>query len=171
MSTSNGSSSNPAGAQGAAVVSVARAGSWIWLLLIGVAVFAVVMVVIVNDPVTTWTMGPTALLSLFAGWCFSRGKVVVDDSGVRVYGGGVVKMLGVKAEDVTSAEAKDISPAEYGGWGLRVSGAGTAFILKEGPGLVVERKHGAPRIYSVATEADGQQMAKSLNQIAAKNAG
>lgn len=80
VGTSNGSPSNTAGARAAAVVSVARAGSWIWLLLIGVAVFAVVIVAIVNDPITTWILGPTALLSLFAGLCFSRGKVVVDDS-------------------------------------------------------------------------------------------
>lgn len=169
MSTPNGYPQTPSSQPRAALTSTAKAGMGIWLTLAGVGVFALIMIVVVDDLGSTWAMLPLVLISLLAVWWFSSGTVVVDDSGVRVYGGGTLKMLDVKDADIASAQAKDISPLEFGGWGLRISGAGAAFIIKRGPGLVVNRTKGAPRIYSVASTADAELMAARLNAQAARH--
>lgn len=169
MSTPNDPSSISSAPQGPILTSVARAGKWLPLVLGGSGVLCMVLMLVAKDPVATLSMTPVAAFCFLAVWFFGSGKVVVDDSGVRVYGGGVLKMLNVTAEDVASAEAKDISPANYGGWGLRVSGKGTAFIIKGGPGLVVKRKKGNARVYSVGRLEEGQLMATRLNELATNN--
>ena len=93
--------------------------------------------------------------------------MVVDETGIRVYGGGFLRLLHVKPEDIANAEGREITPAEFGGWGLRVSGAGVAFIVGAGPGVVVDRRRGGARIYSVATMDDARNMAALLNSLAA----
>lgn len=166
MSTSH---DRPSAQQGANLSSTAHAGLWLYLVLGSGGVFVLIMMLVVNDPFTAMTLIPGALLMFLATWWFGSGKVVVNDAGVRVYGGSIMKLLEVKTAAIASAEAKEISPAEYGGWGLRISGAGAAFILKKGPGLVVHRKQGSPRVYSVASIADAELMAAELNHLVARN--
>ncbi|GAA4377574.1 hypothetical protein [Paeniglutamicibacter cryotolerans] len=170
MSTMNGRPRTPASPTDASLCSIARAGLWFQLLLGGIVVFVLVVALLAKDPFALWSLLPTTAIMVLAGWWFGSGRIVVDEAGVRVYGGGVLKMLEVKTADIASAEAKEISPLEYGGWGLRISGAGTAFILKRGPGLVVNRTKGAPRIYSVASTSDAELMAARLNALAARSA-
>lgn len=169
MSTPNGHQQTPSVHPGASLSSTTRAGLWFYLLLGAIVLFALLMVLLVRDPAGLWSLLPTTVIMILAGWWFGSGKVVVDGAGVRVYGGGVLKMLDVKAADIASARAKEISPLEYGGWGLRISGAGTAFILRRGPGLIVNRTKGAARIYGVASTADAELMAAALNTLAARN--
>jgi hypothetical protein len=116
-----------------------------------------------------WSLLPAAVIVLLASVLFLSGRVVVDEQGIRVYGGGLVKLLHVRPEHLVSAEHRDISPSEFGGWGLRISGAGVAFITGAGPGVIVQRKRGAARIYSVATTEDAQKMAMALNSLSTTN--
>lgn len=116
-----------------------------------------------------WSLLPAAVILLLASVLCLSGRVVVDEQGIRVYGGGLVKLLHVRPEHLVSAEHRDISPSEFGGWGLRISGAGVAFITGAGPGVIVQRKRGAARIYSVATTEDAQKMALALNSLSTSN--
>lgn len=95
-----------------------------------------------------------------------RGTVVADDDGVRVYGSGFLPFLRTGAAQVRSAEAREIAALDYGGWGLRVSGRGVGYIADSGPALVVRRRSGSDRIYSVGTLEDAQRMAALLNRRA-----
>lgn len=170
MSTSHGHSSASTDGRGPGMSSTAYAGPLLWLAPGSCAVFALIMIFVLEDPVSTWSLGLTVVVMLLATWWFCWGKVVVDDTGVRVFGGNVLKLLEVKSAEVMGAEAREISPAEFGGWGLRIAGSGTAFILKRGPGLVVNRRKGSPRVYSVGSLAEAELMAARLNELAANNA-
>ena len=119
---------------------------------------------------TIWFVAAPGLLLLVAvSVLLMSGKVVTDDEGIRVYGGGIFKLLHVRPSKIKRAEAREIRPMEYGGWGLRISGAGIAFITGTGPGVVVTQTQGADRIYSVASIDDAQLMAAILNRLAAQN--
>lgn len=144
----------------------------VWMLAL-IAVLAVAMAVFGitagrEDLVVFWAMVPGLAVVLGAGATCLAGKVVADDAGIRVYGGGFLKLLHVRPADIEHAEAREITPAEFGGWGLRVSGAGVAFIVGAGPGVIVHRPRGGARIYSVATMADAESMAGLLESLAAR---
>ncbi|GAA5229995.1 hypothetical protein [Arthrobacter cryoconiti] len=167
MPAPNDRTATPVSPQVEALSSITLAGLWLRLLLGGSGLLALILLVAVNDPGLKWSFVPTVVVMLLGAWWFGFGKVVVDHAGVRVYGGGVLKMLNVKPVDVDSAVAKEINPMEYGGWGLRSTASGTAFILRKGPGLVVNRKQRKPLVYSVASMADAQLMATRINQLTA----
>lgn len=157
-------------APGAVVASSVRGPVWMLALI---AVLAAAMAVFGiaaggDDPVVFWSMVPGLAVVLGAGATCLAGKVVADDAGIRVYGGGFLKLLHVRPADIEHAEARGITPAEFGGWGLRVSGAGVAFIVGAGPGVIVHRQRGGARIYSVATMADAESMAGLLESLAAR---
>ena len=154
---------------GTVVASAVRGPAW---MLVLVPVLAVGMAVLgftagMDNPVAFWSMVPGIAVVLGAGATCLAGKVVADDAGIRVYGGGFLKMLHVRPSDIEHAEGRQVTPAEFGGWGLRISGAGVAFIMRAGPGVVVQRPRGGARIYSVATLADAEAMAGLLNALAA----
>ena len=157
-------------APGTVISSTVRGPAWMLALMpvlaVGMAVFGITAGR--DSPVALWSMVPGIAIVLGAGATCLAGKVVADDAGIRVHGGGFLKMLHVKPADIEQAEAREITPAEFGGWGLRVSGAGVAFIVGAGPGVIVQRPRGGARIYSVATLADAQAMAGLLNSLAAR---
>ncbi|MDO5744800.1 MAG: hypothetical protein Q4P23_10040, partial [Micrococcaceae bacterium] len=152
------------------VSSRVRGAAWLVALL---AAFAVGMAVVAvlewrDNPARSWSLLPGVVAVLVAGVVFMTGRVSADDAGIRVYAGGLVKMLHVRPGAIGAAEARDITPGEFGGWGLRISGAGVAFILGAGPGAIVNRTRGGARIYSVATMDDADAMAGLLNSLAAR---
>lgn len=73
----------------------------------------------------------------------SRVRLTVDQRGVRlssaIFG---VPLVWVRLANIAGVSAEEISPAQWGGWGLRVSSAGVAFVTRRGPGLVVTRRRG-----------------------------
>ncbi|MFJ6417293.1 DUF1648 domain-containing protein [Paeniglutamicibacter sp. NPDC091659] len=167
--TASGQTSGLAMVPGTTLVSTVKSPKWVLAvlaaLLIGMLVLA--LYVSAENAADLWLLVLVVAAVLLSGVCFLSGRVVVDDDGIRVYGGGLVKLLHVHPEDIHRAEGREITPAEFGGWGLRVSGAGVAFIVGKGPGVVVERKRGGARIYSAAAMEDATAMARLLNQLAA----
>ncbi len=156
---------------GTRVSSSIRGPWWLSLILVvsGVGMLVLGGYAIQDSPIALLGLVPAALLLLLATILLTFGTVVADDDGIRVYGW-LLKFLHVRPEQVNHAEACDIRPLEYGGWGLRISGAGVALITRAGPGVVVQRASGADRIYSVATTDDALAMAAVLNQLASRNA-
>lgn len=154
------------GSNGSEITSFTRAGLLMWFTVALVVAVGIALYMTVDEPeVVAIVFVMPALLWVFVLFLGSS-KVVVDDNGVYALGGRLLKLLAVDAKDIVSAEPKIIKPLRYGGWGLRISPAGTSFITRSGPGLVVHRHQGKPRIYSVATTADAEQMASRLNQMA-----
>lgn len=155
-------------ASGTPVSSRVRGPAWLLALLAAFAVGMGVLAVLEwrDSPATSWSLVPGVVAVLVAGVVFMTGRVIADDAGIRVYAGGLVKMLHVRPGAIGAAEARDITPGEFGGWGLRISGAGVSFILGAGPGVIVNRTRGGARIYSVATMDDADAMAGLLNSLA-----
>ncbi|MFF5791057.1 DUF1648 domain-containing protein [Paeniglutamicibacter sp. NPDC012692] len=153
---------------GTTLASAVRSPTWVTAVLAALLVGMLVLAVYVSaeNAADLWLVAPVFAIVVLAGVVCLAGRVVADDDGIRVYGGGIVKLLHVRPADIHRAEGREITPAEFGGWGLRVSGAGVAFIVGKGPGVVVERKRGGARIYSVATMDDATAMARLLNQLA-----
>ena len=146
---------------------------WLSLILLLTVIGAIYLMFSsdMSDPTSWFLAAPGLLLLIAVSVLLMSGKVVTDDQGIRVYGGGIFKLLHVRPNKIKAAEAREIRPMEYGGWGLRISGAGIAFITGTGPGVVVTQTQGADRIYSVATMDDAQAMAAILNRLAAQNTG
>lgn len=154
---------------GTRIASTVKTPKWVAAIVAALAagMLALGVYLSTDDPAELWLLLPAVALVWFSGVCFLAGRVVADDAGIRVYGGGLVKLLHVRPADIASAEGREITPAEFGGWGLRISGAGVAFIVGKGPGVVVDRRRGGARIYSVETMEDATAMAQLLNQRAA----
>ncbi len=157
-------------APGTAISSTVRGPAWFLALL---AAFGVGMVVVAilewkDSPATSWSLVPGVVIVVFSAVVFMTGRVVADDAGLRAYAGGFLELLHVRPKDIEMAEAREIAPGEFGGWGLRISGAGVAFIVRAGPGVIVNRKHAGARIYSVTTMDETLAMAGLLNSLAAR---
>lgn len=157
-------------APGSAISSTVRGPAWLLAVLGALAAGMAVMALVAgqDSAVAYWSLVPSIVILLVASVVFMSGRVLVDDAGIRVYGGGIFKLLHVKPADIELAEARDITPGEFGGWGLRFSGAGVAFIVGAGPGVIVNRTHGGARIYSVAAMDEARTMAGLLNSLAAE---
>lgn len=155
-------------APGTVISSTVRGPAWL-LALIGVLTLAMPVLAFTagrDNPAVFWSMVPGLVILVVAGVTCLAGRVVADEQGIRVYGGGFFKMLHVRPGDIAVAEGREITPAEFGGWGLRVSGVGVAFIIGTGPGVIVNRTRGGSRIYSVATTEDATVIAGLLNSLA-----
>lgn len=163
--------SAPVIAPGTRISSSIRGPWWLSLLLLISSAGILVMgcYAVQDSPVALFGLVPAALLLLLVTILLIWGTVVADDDGIRVLCGGPLKFLHVRPGQLSHAEAGEIRPLEYGGWGLRISGAGIALITRAGPGVVVQRTSGADRIYSVATTEDAIAMAAVLNRVASGN--
>lgn len=105
-------------------------------------------------------VGP--VVGLLAGLlvlALGRVRLTVDRRGVRLVSALVgVRLLRVRLADVASAETETIDPMSWGGWGLRFSGRGTAYVTGRRPGLVVRRRDGS----AVAVTIDDPEGAASV---------
>ncbi|MEU9035752.1 DUF1648 domain-containing protein [Streptomyces sp. NPDC048352] len=67
--------------------------------------------------------------------------------------------------DIESARAEDRTPAQAGGWGYRLGGAGTTVMLRAGECLVIRPRRGGEFAVSVG---DAERGAALLNALAAR---
>lgn len=109
--------------------------------------------------------------TLFVGvlvWWLHQLTVRVDDEGVRA-GWGPLRWPGrsIALADIASAEAEEVEPMKWGGWGYRVSGRGTGLVVRRGPGIVLHRVSGG----DVAITVDGADEAVSLVNALVRRAG
>ncbi|WP_280424069.1 hypothetical protein [Nocardia carnea] len=118
-----------------------------WMLLAGVS--SVVIGVAVGFAVHPGVGAVAVLAGVFAGQ-LALVRVVVDRRGLTVGTG----LLGwprwrLAPGEITEVTAADISPAHYGGYGIRLTSAATAVVLRGGPGIVVTRRSGRQFAVSV----------------------
>ncbi len=63
---------------------------------------------------------------------------------------------------IESAGWEDVSPGQWGGWGLRVSGRGVAYVTRSGSGLVVRLSGGRARLVTVEDADRGAAVLEAL---------
>ena len=103
-----------------------------WLVSPGTGAVVALSLVFIHPALALLGIPAAALL-----WIFCSGKAVIDDAGVRVLAGGLWKLMPLAHREITRATVQDIQALDYGGWGYRISAAGTGFIVRSGPALVL----------------------------------
>jgi hypothetical protein len=99
------------------------------------------------------------LIAGVAVLALGRVRLTIDRRGVRLvsalFG---VRLLRVRLEDVAGVDTETLDPLSWGGWGLRVSKRGTAYVTGRRPGIVVRRRDGS----AVAVTIDDAESAASV---------
>ncbi|WP_327149969.1 hypothetical protein [Nocardia sp. NBC_01329] len=128
-------------------VSWSRRAASPWMLMAGVvAVLMGVVLGFVAQPLIGVLLALTGVLLAHLALL----RVVVDQRGLTVG----IGPLGwprwrLRPEDIAEVSAEDISPLQYGGYGIRLIPGATAVVLRGGPGLVVTRRSGRRFVVSV----------------------
>jgi hypothetical protein len=150
----------------------AHAGSG-WFAGVGALVLALGISVAVAAPATG--VGSAALAAvplLVAGLsmlALARVEVTVDARGLRVTSSwSRIPVMRVPLDRIESGGWEDVSPGQWGGWGLRLSGRGVAYVTRSGPGLVVRLRNGRARLVTVADAERGAAVVATL--VAARGA-
>jgi hypothetical protein len=99
-----------------------------------------------------WGVAVGATLVPAAVW-FSSVRVTASHAGVRVaYGPAGPAAKHVPLDQIERAEAAEIEPRKWGGWGYRWAGRGrSAVVLRRGPGLVLRLRDG--RVFGVTVDS------------------
>ncbi len=103
-----------------------------WLVSLGTGAVVALSLVFIHPALALLGLPAAALL-----WIFCSGKALIDDAGVRVLAGGFWKLMPLEYREIGGASVQDIQAMDFGGWGYRISGAGTGFIMRSGPALVM----------------------------------
>jgi hypothetical protein len=105
---------------------------------------------------------PLGIVGLAMAWT-SVLAVRVDDRGVHtLWGPFGWPRPHIALENIAAVHSEDISPMEWGGWGYRISGRGVAAIIRRGPGMVVDRVHGATYAVTVDGADEAAQVLDAL---------
>jgi hypothetical protein len=146
----------------------AHAGS-AWFAGIGAVVVALGIVAAVGtsarDAGTAALASVPLVLAGLAMLALARVDVTVDARGLRVTSSWTrIPVMRVPLERIESGGWEDVSPGQWGGWGLRLSGRGIAYVTRSGPGLVVRLRGGRARL---VTSADAERGAAVLTTLLA----
>lgn len=144
----------------------------------GVLVFAVVLVAVVfagtlvlallTGAAAAWITAGVLFLAAGSAALLVPVRLTVDRRGVRLSSALLrVPLLRVRLDDIQSATAGTIEPAQWGGWGYRISGAGIGYIARRGPGLIVRKRGGG----AVAITIDHPEQPASVANALAAGAG
>jgi hypothetical protein len=83
-----------------------------------------------------------ALCALLLAWVHVV-TVRVDDAGMTVsWGPAQWPRIRVALDDIAAAEAAEIEPLRWGGWGYRLTARGRAAVARRGPGIVLTLRNG-----------------------------
>ncbi|MGW6787034.1 DUF1648 domain-containing protein [Streptomyces sp. NPDC054987] len=113
-------------------------------------------------------VAPFALASVVT-WAFGSVQARVSEKGLEVAFGPLGwPVRRWTPQDIESARAESRTPAQVGGWGYRLSGAGATVMLRAGECLVVRPRTGAEFAVSVD---DAERGAALLNALRAGRPG
>lgn len=144
----------------------------------GVLVFAVALVAVVfvgtlvvavlTGAAAAWITAGVLFLAAGSAALLVPVRLTVDRRGVRLSSALLrVPLIRVRLDDIQSVTAGTIEPAQWGGWGYRISSAGVGYIARRGPGLIVRRRQGG----AVAITIDHPEQPASVANALAAGAG
>jgi len=150
----------------------AHAGS-AWFGGIGAAVVVAGIVAgISTSGLDAGTAALSSVLPVMTGLALlalARVDVTVDARGLRVTSSWTrIPVMRVPLDRIESGGWEDVSPGQWGGWGLRFSGRGVAYVTRSGSGLVVRLRGGGSRLVTVADAHQGAAVLGAL--LAARDA-
>lgn len=135
---------------------VGRTSPFIWIVTVAVVVLAAVLDVVAQSTagaVIALVVGVLVLATTYGM------ELQVDGRGARVRLFGLPWPIArADLADIVSAEATDLSPARWGGWGYRITPHGRAIILRGGAGVVLHLADGS----HLAVSTDSAQQAAAL---------
>ena len=143
-----------------------RTGSG-WFGGIGAAVVVLGLIAAASapagDPGAAALTGIPLVVAGLAMLALARVDVTVDRRGLRVVSAWTrIPVMRVPLARIESAAWEDVSPGQWGGWGLRFSGRGVAYVTRSGPGLVVRLSGGRARLVTVADADRGASVLEAL---------
>lgn len=109
-----------------------------------------------------------APLYLALAFGFARVGVVVDDAGLRVKLGGLLTVRRIGLDKVRSARPIDLEPAQWGGWGYRMTPGATAVVLRRGDAIEVTLMNDRKFAVTVDDAATGAALLNGLVARAAR---
>lgn len=119
------------------------------------------------EPLAGWILGGSYLLVLVLALAATWFRVRIDDAGLEARGLLGWPVFRLRADDIVSVEAAQISPfAEYGGWGLRWTPDAFGLVMRAGAGVVATRRNGR----KFAVTLDDADTAAALLAAAAQRA-
>jgi hypothetical protein len=136
------------------------------LVVAAVAVAVGVVLIVAASPLA----GGVVIATAFLAGTFSSVQVLVGTSGVRMHGALGLPRIAVPLARIASAEAIDVKPAEWSGWGyrgsLRVFGR-AAWVVRGGEGLKLNLRD--DKVF-VVTVDDASEAAAVVNGLVARRA-
>lgn len=111
-------------------------GGWAWVLSIGAGVVTAVS--------TYFIYPPLALLGVVIAvlsWFFCHGVIVISPDGYKVLAGGFWRIMPLEWHEIHTVQVAEIKAMDYGGWGYRLNGGSSAFIMSSGPAVVMEARY------------------------------
>lgn len=139
--------------------------SWVLVLILGIAaaVTAVPTVFAIRDGDTglAFALGASTVLMALLAWMFAVVRVRIDATGVRWSLGPGIPRGHIRFDAIRSVSAVELKPADWGGWGYRLGGKGTAILVRGGAGLRIEKASGSALFISVDDAARGAALAQA----------
>lgn len=131
-------------------------GRWAGVLTLAMTVAAVVSAIM-----GVWWISLLFAALVVVGGAFTSVTVRVDRRGVAVSSWGVRWKL-VPLNTISSATVDTVNPADWGGWGYRISPRGTAVLVRAGDGIVVTKQNGRRFAVTVDSPRTGAALLNSL---------
>lgn len=91
----------------------------------------------------------TVIVAALVGM-LARATVTADARGLRVITWLGVPLARIPLAQIKTVRAQEIEPGQWGGWGLRWMPGGYAYVVRRGPGLVVEQMNG--KLFAVTVD-------------------
>jgi len=126
---------------------------WPLFLLGGVALIFLVMP-------GWWKLVGLAFVVL--GFLFLRVYVVVNEHGLQVRLGGGLPAKKISLDQIKTAEAIDLEPSQWAGWGYRVVPGGSAVVLRRGDAIQINMVNGRRFAVTVDDAATGAALLSGL---------
>lgn len=117
--------------------------------VVGALVLLAVATVLVPVEVRLPLLGTLLLLALLAA-TLGQVRVTIGPAGLTARLGALGwPRVHVPIEDITDVRAEEVVPSHYGGWGYRFVPGVHAIVVRQGPGLRLERRTGRALVVTV----------------------
>ncbi|UIN31909.1 hypothetical protein [Microbacterium binotii] len=139
------------------------------IVVAAIAVVVILPLAISGSLASAWLAPVILLVATVVLASFIRIRVSADWRGLRVVSLLLrIPLKRVPLDRIRRAEAAQLNPGEWGGWGYRIMPGRSALVLRSGPGLVITSVDGTQFAISLA---DADDPARLLNTLRGQEVG